>query len=146
MSLCKTSLYDFLCISMNNVCWVWLFGLSTVQEHLAELGGEAAMQPTFSSPHHCHWLGSHLVEEVPFSDLQHHTIQALSSPALNNTSCLQKEVGILPLVLERLGWSVFKETVYLGPLKWKWLSCVQLFATPWTTQSMDFSRPEHWSR
>ena len=23
--------------------------------------------------------------------------------------------------------------------------CVQLFATPWTVQSMEFSRPEYWS-
>ena len=32
-------------------------------------------------------------------------------------------------------------------LKWKWksLSHVQLFATPWTIQSMEFSRPEYWS-
>ena len=31
--------------------------------------------------------------------------------------------------------------------KWKWksLSHVRLFATPWTTQSMEFSRPEYWS-
>ena len=29
--------------------------------------------------------------------------------------------------------------------KWKLLSCVQLFATPWIKQSMDFSRPEYWS-
>ena len=27
-------------------------------------------------------------------------------------------------------------------MKWKSLSRVQLFATPWTTQSMEFSRPE----
>ena len=26
--------------------------------------------------------------------------------------------------------------------KWKWLSHVQLFVTPWTIQSMEFSRPE----
>ena len=31
-------------------------------------------------------------------------------------------------------------------IKWKWksLSRVRLFATPWTTQSMAFSRPEYW--
>ena len=29
--------------------------------------------------------------------------------------------------------------------KWKPLSRVWLFATPWTIQSMGFSRPEHWS-
>ena len=29
--------------------------------------------------------------------------------------------------------------------KWKSLSCVQLFATPCTIQSMELSRPEYWS-
>ena len=31
--------------------------------------------------------------------------------------------------------------------KWKWksLSHVQLFETPWTIQSLEFSRPEYWS-
>ena len=29
--------------------------------------------------------------------------------------------------------------------KWKLLGRVWLFATPWTIQSMEFSRPEHWS-
>ena len=30
-------------------------------------------------------------------------------------------------------------------IKWKLLSRVQLFATPWTIQSKEFSRPEHWN-
>ena len=29
--------------------------------------------------------------------------------------------------------------------KWKSLSCVRFFATPWTMRSMEFSRPEYWS-
>ena len=31
--------------------------------------------------------------------------------------------------------------------KWKWksVSYVWLFVTPWTTESMEFSRPEYWS-
>ena len=31
--------------------------------------------------------------------------------------------------------------------KWKWksLGCVWLFVTPWTIQSIEFSRPEYWS-
>ena len=35
----------------------------------------------------------------------------------------------------------------LKSINWKWnsLSRVQLFATPWTIQSMEFSRPEYWS-
>ena len=30
-------------------------------------------------------------------------------------------------------------------MKLKSLSCIQLFATPWTTKSMEFSWPEYWS-
>ena len=29
-------------------------------------------------------------------------------------------------------------------VKWKSLGCVRLFATAWTIQSMEFSRPEYW--
>ena len=32
-----------------------------------------------------------------------------------------------------------------GEWEWKPLSRVQLFATPWTIQSTELSRPEHWS-
>ena len=35
--------------------------------------------------------------------------------------------------------------VFIKCRKWKSLSLVQLFATPWTIQSMEFSRPEYWS-
>ena len=30
-------------------------------------------------------------------------------------------------------------------VKWKSFSCIWLFATPWTIQSVEFSRPEYWS-
>ena len=33
----------------------------------------------------------------------------------------------------------------VGEVKYKLLSRVQPFATPWTVQSVGFSRPEHWS-
>ena len=39
----------------------------------------------------------------------------------------------------------FLSQPFLLWLKWKLLSHVQLFATPWTIQSMEFSRPEYWS-
>ena len=29
--------------------------------------------------------------------------------------------------------------------KWNWVSNGWLFVTPWTIQSMEFSRPEYWS-
>ena len=37
--------------------------------------------------------------------------------------------------------------LYLRVYIWKWklLSWVQLFGTPWIIQSMEFSRPEYWS-
>ena len=34
---------------------------------------------------------------------------------------------------------------YLLKVKWKSLSRVRLFVTPWTIQSMEFSKPERWS-
>ena len=39
----------------------------------------------------------------------------------------------------------FRREIFLKGLKWKSLSCVQLFVTPWTVQSMGLSRPEFWS-
>ena len=48
----------------------------------------------------------------------------------------------LPLVWYHLHiWGYW----YFSPWKWKSLSCVRLFVTPWTLQSMEFSRPEYWS-
>ena len=44
-------------------------------------------------------------------------------------------------------WSCCTAWQILVSWKWKWksLSCVRLFVTPWTIQSMEFSRPEYWS-
>ena len=38
-----------------------------------------------------------------------------------------------------------KRSFYIYILHLKSLSRVRLFATPWTIQSMEFSRPEYWS-
>ena len=45
-----------------------------------------------------------------------------------------------------LFWENIRQVLVL-PLQWKWksLSRVQLFAPPWTKQSMEFSRPVYWS-
>ena len=42
---------------------------------------------------------------------------------------------------------VFSSFQFAFKCQWKWksLSHVRLFATPWTVQSMEFSRPEYWS-
>ena len=39
--------------------------------------------------------------------------------------------------------SLFLPLGIMGEVKWRALSCVWLFATPWTIQSMEFSRPEY---
>ena len=48
---------------------------------------------------------------------------------------------------ERLRSEILKKYAYKKGISWKWksLSRVQLFATLWTIQSMEFSRPEYWS-
>ena len=38
------------------------------------------------------------------------------------------------------------DTTLIPESKWKLLSHVLLFAAPWAVQSMEFSRPEYWSR
>ena len=40
---------------------------------------------------------------------------------------------------------IVKKTIWGGMWKWKLLSRIQLFGTPWTIQSVEFSRPEYWS-
>ena len=42
--------------------------------------------------------------------------------------------------------SILKQRKDLEKWKWKVLSHIWLFATPWTIQSLEFSRPEYWSR
>ena len=45
-----------------------------------------------------------------------------------------------------IGSTAWNSAVFLVLFeKWNLLSCVWLFATPWTIQSMELSRPEYWS-
>ena len=55
--------------------------------------------------------------------------------------------GIVLVVGTLRRWKNMKFCLLLvsWPWKCKSRSCVWLFATPWTTQSMEFSRPEYWS-
>ena len=45
------------------------------------------------------------------------------------------------------GKSILSLPLFPSITIWKWnsLSCVQLFAAPWTMRSVEFSRPEYWS-
>ena len=55
-----------------------------------------------------------------------------------------KEITLLTEVLI-VKTIVFPVVMYGYEWKWKSLSCVQLFVTPRTIQSMEFTRPEYWS-
>ena len=45
---------------------------------------------------------------------------------------------------EHMSAAEFINLLYSWKWKWKSLSHAWLFATPWTVQSMEFSRPEYW--
>ena len=63
-----------------------------------------------------------------------HTIRFLTKKIIHSSNNFPQFFGLLNIC------------GYLAQYwKWKSLSCVQLFATPWTRQSMAFSRPEYWS-
>ena len=47
--------------------------------------------------------------------------------------------------LKNLNTELPNDLSALTTRKWKALICVRLFATPWTIQSVEFSRPEYWS-
>ena len=61
---------------------------------------------------------------------------------------------LLPICMSSLKKCLFRSFVFFYwvvhflvlscIVKWKLLSCVRLFANPWTTQSMEFSMPEYW--
>ena len=46
---------------------------------------------------------------------------------------------------QRVGQTEWLDWTKASVWKWKLLSCVQLFVTPWTIQSVEFSRPDYWS-
>jgi len=56
-------------------------------------------------------------------------------------SLIAKLVNNPPAMQETLVWFMKLEDMW----KWKSLGCVRFFVTPWTIQSMEFSRSEYWS-
>ena len=74
-----------------------------------------------------HWSG---LSCPPPGDLPDPGIEP-ASPALQADSLQLSYWGCPLYTLEKWKW------------KWKSLSCVWPFATPWTIQSMEFSRPEY---
>ena len=54
-------------------------------------------------------------------------------------------VSVLYLIVNPKLFSLHYSHIHSADVKVKVLSCVRLFATPWTIQSMQFSRPEYWS-
>ena len=63
------------------------------------------------------------------------------------TGChfLLQEIFLTHGLSPRLFCLLHKQAEFLPLVKWKSINRVQVFATPWTIQSMEFSRPEYWS-
>ena len=80
----------------------------------------------------------------------------VTHPTLSLINCLSLEFEVHWTVQDwsrqscvgdgNLDFQSCPENVFVKHLKWKWksLSHVRLFVTPWTVQSMEFSRPEYW--
>ena len=54
-----------------------------------------------------------------------------------------KPITVQYYIVNHVSWGL--RLTLLEIVKWKSLSSVQLFETPWTVQSMEFSRPKYWS-
>ena len=67
----------------------------------------------------------------------------LSVPKAQTTSSRCKNMDILGISIDCILTAGSGITSYDG--KGKSLSCIQLFMTPWTIHSVEFSRPEYWS-
>ena len=85
---------------------------------------------------------------LSFSDVLNHN--CLSFLFCGCCCCHWEVDWICPLLLFFLFlyWSILKLCTYIYPrLEWKWKlpSSVQLFATPWSIQSMEFSRSEYYN-
>ena len=85
----------------------------------------------------------HLILEVlhskrkPFSSNSLITVSKPSMWLLAGYQCICDWEGFQDMGLSELKWE--------SEVKWKSLSCVQSVLTPWTIQSMEFSRQEYWS-
>ena len=67
----------------------------------------------------------------------------LSVPKAQTTSSRCKNMDIPGISIDCILTAGSGITSYDG--KGKSLSCIQLFVTPWTVHSVEFSRPEYWS-
>ena len=67
------------------------------------------------------------------------SLEFCGNPAVKTMHFHCRGAGSIP------GWGTKIPQATWHEVKWKSLSCVRLFATPWAMQSTEFSRPEYWS-
>ena len=73
------------------------------------------------------------------------SLPSFSACFLGNLRAYQKKTGVIWKPPGRDPYSLLNVNSWMK-VKWKSHGRVQLFVTPWTIQSMGFSRPEYWSR
>ena len=92
------------------------------------------------------------LEAVPESPFQSVVLRALHLSTISHINCsgykLRNDTSISSLPMKLVfpnSWRERKFSVIYLQYLWKSFSHVRLFATPWTIQSMEFSRPEYQS-
>ena len=83
------------------------------------------------------------VQSLGWEDPLDEEIEINSSILAWKIPCTEDPGGLQSIGLQRVRHDWTWTQIYYE-VKWKLLSRVRLFATPWT-QSMEFSRPEYWS-
>ena len=101
--------------------------------------------PAFlSSPENCREQGKDIVQ-APWLFVQSGSwLQPkgmTSRPTANSYTCA---LPVHPTRDKMRGRSLWPQIHKVKGWQWKSLSHVRLFATPWTIESMEFSRPEYW--
>ena len=120
------------------------------------VGCHALLQGTFltqgspSSPKHLLHCSLILCVWLPGKPLLHQTemFNTLHGSAVNCYGTWRFAPGHFWIFIEEsfIGLLIGEfDCIWWGRGKWKSLSCIWLLATPWTIQSMEFSRTECWS-
>ena len=100
----------------------------------------AQLCPTLCDPTDCNPPGSSV-----HGILQARTLEWVAISFTGNLPYPGIKPGSLAYLELADGFFTTTWEAFLSTWKWKLLSRVQLFVTPWTIPSMEFSRPEYWS-
>lgn len=153
MNFCDVKLYR-----RKNKATSFLFLISSKDPDSGKDWGQAekeAIEDEMAGWHR--WFNGHEFEQTPEDSEGQGSVTSYNfwdckesdhAGWLNNNNS-QPKINIITsylCILPEIAYSHISPYVFeWNEVKWKSLSRVRLFASPWTIQSMEFSRPEYWS-